>query len=431
MIDPRRAGDEAGLARTGAAMGASLAHRGPDAGAVWTNAAAGLVLAHRRLAIVDLSPAGAQPMASACGRFVLCYNGELYNTEDLRRHPALADVTWRGYSDTEVIVESITRRGLDATLADLNGMYAFAVFDRDTRTLALARDPLGIKPLFWAATGQGLAFGSELAALRAAGIGGPVSPGALAAYLRYGYVPAPHAILGAIGKLQPGEVMRRAADGTLSRARHWSLATVVAAGRAEPFAGDAAAAVDALDTLLADAVARQMISDVPLGAFLSGGIDSSLVTALMTRATSTPVRSFSIGFPEFGYDESAHAEAVARHLGTRHETFIVGASEAIAVAPTLAGMYDEPFADSSQISTHLLARITRGHVTVALSGDGGDELFAGYGRYLHASRWWSRVERVPQPLRAAAGAALTRIPPHLADRLLAGRPGMPPTPATS
>lgn len=418
LIDRRLAGDEAALARVARAMSDAIAHRGPDGDGVWVDADAGLALSHRRLAIIDLTPAGAQPMLSADGRFAISYNGEVYNAEDLRRHPALTGTNWRGHSDTEVMVESFARRGIPATLADLNGMYALALWDRHERVLHLVRDRLGIKPLFFAPEVEGVAFGSELKALRARG-GMPRSLdlGAVASFLRYGYVPAPHAIFAGIEKVLPGEIVSIFPDGAVFRARYWRLEDAVAAGHADPLDVSDEEATDRLAALLADAVGRQMISDVPLGAFLSGGVDSSTVAALMVAAGRGEVRTFSIGFPDFGFDESEHAAAVARHLGTTHTELTVTASDALAVVPSMTEMYDEPFADSSQIPTHLVSRLTRRHVTVALSGDGGDELFAGYNRYRVAAESWSRVARIPAPLRRAASGVLGIIPPQAVDAL--------------
>ncbi|TVR09157.1 MAG: asparagine synthase (glutamine-hydrolyzing) [Salinarimonadaceae bacterium] len=425
LFDSERSGDGDGLRRAARAMGDTLAHRGPDGEGVHVDAQAGLALAHRRLSIVDLSPAGAQPMVSACGRFVLCYNGEIYNAEDMRAHEALAGVAWRGHSDTEVILESVARRGLEPTLADMNGMFAFALWDRETRILSLARDRLGIKPLFIARSGRGILFASEAKALRAAGLEPRIDPEALAAYLRFAYVPAPFSIYEGVEKVLPGEIVTMGPEGGCERRFYWRLADAVAQGRREALdVGDDEAA-ERLDALLRDAVGRQTISDVPLGAFLSGGIDSSLVAAMMA-ARGGRVRTFSIGFPDFGFDESSHAAAVARHLGTEHTGLVVTGREALDVVPDLSGIWDEPFADSSQIPTLLLSRLTRAHVTVALSGDGGDELFAGYNRYALAGRHWPRLERVPIGLRSALARLADLVPVAAADALARFVPGAPP-----
>ncbi|TVR84602.1 MAG: asparagine synthase (glutamine-hydrolyzing) [Rhodospirillales bacterium] len=427
LIDAGRGGDAAGVEGVAVAMGDAIAHRGPDGAGVWVDAGAGLALAHRRLAIVDLSPAGAQPMVSSCGRFVIAYNGEVYNAGDLRRHH-LPGIRFRGHSDTEAILESIAARGLDTTLAEMNGMFAFALWDRQARMLHLVRDRLGIKPLFFAAEGRRLLFGSELKALLAAGLRRDLDPSSVAAFLRYAYVPGPHAIFRGVEKVMPGEAVTIAADGAIARRRYWCLDEIAAGGRAEPMDVSDAEAADRLEALLGDAIARQMLADVPLGAFLSGGVDSATVAALMVKAGKGTVRTFSIGFPDFGFDESPHAAAVARHLGTRHTELTVTAREALDVVPRLPEMYDEPFADSSQIPTHLVSRLTRNHVTVALSGDGGDELFAGYNRHTLAAVHWPRIARVPAPFRRAVARMMGCMSPATVDRLVRHIPGLPAQP---
>lgn len=428
LMDPALAGAASGLEALGRAMAGGIAHRGPDGEGIWVDAPAGLVLAHRRLAILDLSEAGRQPMMSADGRYILAFNGEIYNFEDMRQHPALAGVAWRGHSDTEVILESMARRGLDATLSDMNGMFVLALWDHHDRTLYLVRDRIGIKPLFFARHGSRLLFGSELKALHPAGLVRDLDPGAVAAFLRFGYVPAPFGIYRDLEKVLPGEIVTIGPDGRLARRNYWNLAEVAARGLGDPLDASDDEATDALDALLRDAVSRQMIADVPLGAFLSGGVDSSAIVAMMAATRSEGVRTFSIGFPDLGFDESPHAAAVARHLGTLHTEITCTAAEALALVPGMPDMYDEPFADSSQIPTHLVSALTRRSVTVALSGDGGDELFAGYNRYVMAGRRWPRIARIPRPLRAAAGALLGAIPPGLTDTLFGRLPGVPPQP---
>lgn len=432
LIDPRGIPADR-LTAAATAMGDAIAHRGPDGSGLWCDPAVGIGLAHRRLAIIDTSDAGAQPMPSADGRWVLCYNGEVYNFEEMRAHPALADIAWQGGSDTEVIANSIARIGLAETIEAMNGMFAFVAWDRQAETLHLVRDRMGIKPLFVAADGDRLLFGSELKALRAgaAALGGSVDlgsvdPAAVAAYLRWGAVPAPLSILTGATKLSPGEWATWRPGTGLERRTYWTLDAVARAGRAAPRRETDAEATDALEALLIDAVGRQMIADVPLGAFLSGGVDSSTVAALMVAANKGPVRTFSIGFPDFGFDEAPHAAAVAAHLGTQHTAMTVDGAKALAVIPRLPEMYDEPFADSSQIPTHLVSALTRDHVTVALSGDGGDELFAGYNRHLFAARMWPRLQRIPGPLRRALAWLLTRPSPALVDGTVGRLPGMPP-----
>ncbi len=420
VLDRSLSGRDGDLTSMASKMGDAIAHRGPDGSGVWIDSVAGLAFAHRRLSIIDLSPAGAQPMVSADGRWVICYNGEIYNAEDIRREPLLADVSWRGHSDTEVIVESVARRGIDRTLEDLNGMFAIAVWDKKEKTLHLIRDRLGIKPLSLSRDGGRIAFGSELKALHAIGVPRDIDPASVTSFLRFGYVPTPFSIYRNVEKIAPGEIVTIAAGGKTARRFYWSATDAARRGILSPLDASDDEATAQLSELLLDAVSRQMLSDVPLGAFLSGGIDSSTVAALMVRANRGPVRTFSIGFPEFGFDESKHAAAVARHLGTHHTEMIVSGADALAVVPQLSEMYDEPFADSSQIPTHLVSKLTREHVTVALSGDGGDELFAGYNRYRLAEGLWQRTSMLPKAVRQGIGSLLNGIPMGLVDGI-AGR----------
>ncbi len=403
-------------------MADSLRHRGPDDGGVWSDAAAGLHLGFRRLAIIDVSAAGAQPMRSASGRYVVCYNGEIYNAPALR-----ADLSppggWRGHSDTEVMLAAIEGWGLEPTLKRIVGMFAIALWDRETRTLQLVRDPLGKKPLYWGLFGQTLVFGSELRALRThPAFKGEIDRDALALYLRYGCYPNPHTVYCGVRQLPPGHTLTLHSLGEPTLTAHWTLADIVAQGVAEPFAGSDAEAIDRLDEVLGQAVRERMVSDVPLGAFLSGGYDSSAVVALMQRASSRPVKTFSIGFHEAGYNEAAHAKAVAAHLGTEHTELYVTAGQALSVIPKLPDIYDEPFADASQIPMFLVSQMARLHVTVALSGDGGDEVFAGYNRYLQAQRFERYAARIPGGLRAALGRGLTGLSPGAWDTLASGVP---------
>ena len=417
-------------------MADALLHRGPDDGGAWADAEAGIALSHRRLAIIDLSPAGAQPMASPDGRYVIVYNGEIYNHLDLRAELEVAGpIAWRGHSDTETLVHGIARWGLDATLQRAVGMFAIALWDRQDRTLSLARDRMGEKPLFYGWGKTGLMFGSELKALRKApGFDNPVDPDALSLYLRFNYVPAPWSILRGVFKLEPGVVAtfdRSAldmppaapptADGPRAQGvtcrRYWSLDAIVAEGA--DAAMTEAEALSGLEARLTEAVRQQAIADVPVGAFLSGGVDSSAIVALMRNVTSAEVETFTIGFAETGFDEAPYARAVAEHLGTDHHEMYVDAEDVRAVIPDLARIYDEPFADSSQIPTVLLSRLTRRSVTVALSGDAGDELFCGYNRYLVSRSTWDRAARIPAPLRGGIGKALTSISPSRWHRLAA------------
>jgi len=408
-----------------AAMADSLAHRGPDGEGVWVDPAAGIALAHRRLAIIDLSPAGRQPMVSANGRYVVTYNGEIFNYRELRRELLAAGARITGDSDTEVMLEGFAHWGIEATIRRLIGMFAVALWDSAAQTLTLVRDRLGIKPLYYADLGHRLLFGSQLRALLAAGGWAPaLDDDALASYLRFGYVPVPLAIYRQAAKLPPGCLLTLARGKPAVIARYWDMREIAVSGlrQAGDDGLDDAAAVEQLDALLRDSVRRRMIADVPLGALLSGGIDSSTVVALMQTQSTRPVKTFSIGFREDGFDEAVHARAVAEHLGCDHTELYVEPRHALDVIPTLPDMFDEPFADPSQIPTHLVARMTREHVTVALSGDGGDELFAGYNRYFWAEMLWRRLSPVPRGVRRLGAAAAMQLPTRQWDRLLALMP---------
>ena len=393
-------------------MSDALVHRGPDDAGRWTDAPAGIVLGSRRLSILDLSPAGHQPMLSANGRYVCVFNGEIYNHRELRAELAGRGARFRGTSDTEVIVEAIAAFGVTAAIDRLWGMFALSVWDRAERRLLLARDRLGKKPLYVARLGEaGWLFGSELKAFHAMDRFRPeVDRRAVAAYLRYGYVPAPLAIFRDTWKLEPGTFSSLQFGKPVRTERYWSPRTAARARmdarRGEP----AEVLVSELEGLLRDAVARRMVADVPLGALLSGGIDSSAVLALMQAQSARPVHTFSVGFEHEEYDEATSAATVAQHLGTEHTELYVSADEARTVIPELAEIYDEPFADSSQIPTLLLARLVRRFVTVALSGDGGDETFAGYNHYQWAQSVWAAMAPVPRALRRPAGTLLARVP---------------------
>jgi asparagine synthase (glutamine-hydrolysing) len=421
------AGTDAALA---ARLAATLAHRGPDGDGAWADPAAGIALGHRRLAIVDLSPTGRQPMASHSGRLVAAYNGEIYNFRRLRALLEQRGCRFTGTSDTEVLLEAVEDFGLEDALARMAGMFALALWDRETRVLHLVRDRLGKKPLYVGRVPGGIVFGSELRALRAhPGFRRELDRRALALYLRYGCIPAPFTIYRDAVRLLPGtrlaldrEEVRDlgAAEDLVGRMRSWWSARAVAlAGQAEPLELSEEAATDRLEAVLGEAVAERMIADVPLGVFLSGGIDSSAVTALMQAQSATPVETFSIGMPAFGYDEAKDARQVAAHLGTRHHELYAGEAEILAVVPELAGIYDEPFADSSQIPTALVARLARRQVTVALTGDGGDEVFGGYNRHQLVPRLAARMGRVPRPLRRAAAGLATALAPPAWDRVFA------------
>ena len=405
-----------------APMADTMVHRGPDASGTWTDDSAGVALGHRRLSIIDLSEAGSQPMVSGCGRYVLAYNGEIYNADELRAELEAQGRSFRGHSDTEVLLEACAQWGVEAAASRSIGMFAFAVWDREARRLWLVRDRLGIKPLYWAQFGNLFLFGSELKALRAhPGWTPKLDRGAVAAFMRHGYIPAPHTIYQGVQKLEPGTCLSFEGGKVITSA-FWSLAHAVEHARINPVTASPGEALDEAERLLADAVTRRMVADVPLGAFLSGGIDSSTVTALMQAHSERPIRTFSIGFEESAYDESAHAAAVAKHLGTDHTELRVTPAEAREVIPKLPEIYDEPFGDSSQIPTTLLSQLTRKHVTVALSGDGGDEVFAGYPRYLLARPFAQLNKHMPAPLRRAFGAMLKTASPAQWDTLLSVLP---------
>lgn len=404
----------------------ALVHRGPDAGDVWCDPAAGVALGHRRLAIVDLTPAGRQPMASASGRYVVAFNGEIYNHAALRG--ALerdgAAPAWRGHSDTETLLAGIEAWGIAAALGQCVGMFALAVFDRERRELTLARDRLGEKPLYYGWIGGAFAFGSEMKALRAhPDWRGDIDRDALALFLRYDYIPAPHSIYAGVRKLPPGTRLTLGASAIARRSlpepvAYWALADAAAAGRRAPFAGDEREALAELERLLRGAIAQQCVADVPLGAFLSGGVDSSTVVALMQAQSAQPVRTFTIGFSEADYNEAEHAKRVARHLKTEHTELYVTPAQAMDVIPRLPAMYDEPFADSSQIPTFLVSQMARRHVTVSLSGDAGDELFGGYNRYFLVRDLCRKAMWLPHQARLALGRTIARAPAALLDVMM-------------
>jgi asparagine synthase (glutamine-hydrolysing) len=385
-------------------MASTLRHRGPDEGGEWCDAASGIALAHRRLSILDLSAAGRQPMISKSGRYVLSFNGEIYNFLELRRMLSSAGASFEGHSDTEVLLSSIDAWGLARALEKLNGMFAFALWDAQARVIHLARDRIGEKPLYYGWFDSRFLFGSELKALRAhPSFRGDVDRRSLALYVRHGYVPAPYTIYEGVAKLPPGtylSVPLRDQSLRPTPVPYWRLPRPATDHSQGQPGQSQAERLDVLDELLRDAVRIRMSADVPLGAFLSGGIDSSLVVALMQEQSLSPVNTFSIGFAEDQYNEAPHAKVVAEYLGASHTELYVDSKQALDIIPALPRIYDEPFGDSSQIPTCLLAALTRRHVTVALSGDGGDEIFAGYRRYPVAEAIWRKRERIPHVLRA-------------------------------
>jgi asparagine synthase (glutamine-hydrolysing) len=401
-------------------MADTLRHRGPDDGGVWVDVGAGIALGQRRLSIVDLSLEGHQPMLSACGRYVLAFNGEIYNFRALHRELESLGEKFRGHSDTEVMLAAISRWGLANALKRFNGMFAFALWDREERRLHLVRDRLGEKPLYYGWISKTLLFGSELKALRAyPDFKADIDRNALALFLRHNYLPAPYSIYSGIYKLAPGTVLTidKASPSSLPvPVPYWSARDAAERGLADPFSGSSDEAVGELEILLQDAIKLRMEADVPLGAFLSGGIDSSTVVALMQAQSDRPVKTFTIGFYEHGYNEAEYAREVAKHLGTDHTELYVTPEEAMAVIPRLPDLYDEPFSDSSQIPTFLISQLTRQHVTVSLSGDGGDELFAGYNRYFWGRNIWKTIGWMPQRLRGMAARVLTSVSPQAWDR---------------
>jgi asparagine synthase (glutamine-hydrolysing) len=410
-------------------MGATIEHRGPDASGRWHNAELGVALAHQRLAVVDLTPAGQQPMASATGRYVIAFNGEFYNHLKLRNELEVLGLAppWRGHADTETILAAIEAWGLESALNRSAGMWSMALVDRQERLLHLVRDRFGEKPLYWGLSGSGsqqaLLFGSELSALRAyPGFANLINRDALAELLRFGQVPTPLSIYAGISKVPPGHLVTVSLPlvpgAPLPRSRPWwQLNSVIEAGYLSPFQNEAEA-LNALEQILDLAVAEQAIADVPLGAFLSGGIDSSLISALLQRQSSQPLRTFTIGFKESGFNEAPHARAVAQHLGTSHSEILLTSGDARALIPRLPLLYSEPFADSSQLPMYLVCREARqAGLTVALSGDGGDELFGGYNRYFWGPRIWNRLAWLPEQLRRTLGRSITVVPPMVWDVL--------------
>lgn len=398
-------------------MSNALQHRGPDDSGVWVDADAGIALAHRRLSILDLSPSGHQPMLSASGRYVIVFNGEIYNHLELRS--ALTSERWRGHSDTETLLAACERWGVAEALARCVGMFAFALWDRERRMLTLARDRLGEKPLYFGWQNGFLLFGSELTALKAhPAFEAGVDRSALALYFRHGYVPAPFSIYQGIRKLLPGTYWQGGlGTGEGGVHEYWTARAAALKGQLDPFTGSEGEAVDQLEHLLGQTLEGQMLADVPLGAFLSGGVDSSAVVALMQSRASRPVRTFTIGFGEDSHNEAEHARAVAMHLGTEHTELYVESASALAVAPMLPTLYDEPFADPSQIPTYLVAQLARQHVTVGLSGDGGDELFGGYHRYFWVQSIWRKLGWMPTSVRAALAGIVSTVPVHSWDGL--------------
>ncbi len=396
-------------------MAAAIAHRGPDDSGTWSDASRGLALGHRRLSIIDLSPAGHQPMSSSDGRFVIVFNGEVYNFRALREELETLGRRFTGHSDTEVMLEAFCEWGIDASIRRFRGMFAFAVFDTQSEELHLCRDRMGEKPLYYGWAGNCFLFASELKAIeKHPAFHGEVSREALWLLTRYSYIPAPHSIYRGIVKLKPGMKVTtklkavRCGELPVPEA-FWSLGDHIPKNGA-PSIHEDTAAISSLDELLGESVSQQMVADVPVGAFLSGGVDSSLVVALMQSRSSRSVKTFTIGFEIPEYNEAKFAKAVAEHLGTDHTELYVTDKTARDLVSQLPSIYDEPFADQSQVPTLLLSQLTRQHVTVSLSGDGGDELFGGYTRYIRATKLWADLSRIPLPVRRLVGSAAAAIP---------------------
>ncbi|WP_290599202.1 asparagine synthase (glutamine-hydrolyzing) [Anabaena sp. AL93] len=407
----------------------SLIHRGPDDGGIWIDEEVGIALGHRRLSIVDLSPEGHQPMISANGRYVIVFNGEVYNFPELRKQLQSLGYNFRGHSDTEVMLASFCEWGVIEATKRFNGMFAFALWDKAERILHLGRDRIGEKPLYYGWCGDTFIFASELKAFKAhPDFQREINRDALALFLRFSYIPAPYSIYKGIYKLPPGTLLSWNGSRTHPQpVAYWSAKIVAESGVAYPFTGSENEAIVNLEGLLKDAVGMRMLADVPLGAFLSGGIDSSIVVALMQAQSHQPVKTFSIGFYEDAYNEAQYAKAVAQHLGTDHTEFYVTANEALAVIPKLPSLYDEPFSDSSQIPTFLVSQLARNHVTVSLSGDAGDELFAGYNRYFWGRSIWQKIGWIPKTVRHSTAKALTSVSPQTWNQGFASVDAMLPT----
>jgi asparagine synthase (glutamine-hydrolysing) len=415
-------------------MAETIKTRGPDDSGFWVDSEHLIGLGHRRLSIVDLTSAGHQPMISGSGRYVLAFNGEIYNHLNCRAELAVmsADLVWRGHSDTETLLSGFDAWGIQPMIERCIGMFAFAVWDKQTHTLTLGRDRLGEKPLYygWQGTGQHATFlfGSELKALKAhPAFAAEIDRNALCLLMRHNYIPAPYSIYKSIAKLEAGCLLTVSfAQPEPKLVRYWSVAKVAVAGCAAPFTGTPSQAVDSLEILLKSAVQQQMMADVPLGAFLSGGIDSSTVVALMQAQSLSRVKTFTIGFSEEGYNEAAHAKVVAKHLGTDHTELYVSPQQALGMIPMLPTLYCEPFSDSSQIPTFLVSQLASNHVTVSLSGDAGDELFCGYNRYLLANKLWQKLSVLPAGSRRLAARGLTALSPSRWNALLGPLQGLMP-----
>ncbi|HPD61280.1 MAG TPA: asparagine synthase (glutamine-hydrolyzing) [Thermodesulfobacteriota bacterium] len=408
-------------------MAERLRHRGPDDSGVWVDAEAGLAFGHRRLSVIDLTPQGHQPMISACGRYVIVYNGEIYNHRHIRSEldseVGTPSIPWKGHSDTEVILAAISQWGMEKAIHQFNGMFAFALWDRKDRILYLARDRMGEKPVYYGWAGNTLLFGSELKALVAhPAWRNEVDRDALALFMRYSYIPAPYSIYRGICKLLPGMILRlpldSASKGEYTIWHYWSAKEAAEIGEADTLKCSEEEATDQLNALLRDAVKMRMEADVPLGAFLSGGVDSSTVVALMQAQSDSPVQTFTIGFQESDYNEAKYARTIAEHLGTNHSELYVASQDVLDIIPFLPACYDEPFSDSSQIPTFILSKFVRQHVTVSLSGDGGDAILLGQSRYKKVPRFFKKTEWLPRVFRSLFSKLMLSVPAALLDYAL-------------
>ena len=406
--------DTEALEELATSMADKIQHRGPDAQGIWVDPEVGIALGFRRLAILDLTPTGDQPMVSADGRYVIVFNGEVYNFAELRSKLEALGHSFRGRSDTEVMLAAFCQWGVEAAVKQFNGMFSFALWDRKERNLYLVRDRLGIKPLYYGRMGSTFLFGSELKSLRAhPAFKADIDRNVLALFLRHNYIPAPHSIYRDIYKLKPGTILvvnTNTSQPDDTTTAYWSAKDIAEVGTREPFQGTEEEAAEELDHLLRESIRLRMIADVPLGAFLSGGVDSSTVVALMQAQSDRPVRTFTIGFHEADYNEAQFANAIAMHLGTEHTELYVTPEEAQAVIPKLPTLYDEPFSDSSQVPTFLISELTRRFVTVSLSGDGGDELFGGYNRYFRGRRFQLSARWLPGPIRKVLFKLVDSVP---------------------
>ena len=398
-------------------MSDQVLSRGPDSSGSWTDPLGEIGLAHRRLAIVDLSSAGHQPMISGSNRYVITYNGEIYNSLDIKEELIKNDCApaWRGHSDTEILLAGFDAWGIKDTISRLTGMFAIAIWDKDLKQLTLVRDRVGEKPLYYGWQGSGsnkvFLFGSELKSLKMhPQFSNEIDRGSLALYMRYCYVPTPHSIYKGIKKLEPGTILTVSLNHNDSQEKYWDACEVAKKGFESPFDGTVTEVTKNLEAALKKTISKQMVADVPLGAFLSGGIDSSTVVALMQTQSSRAIKTFTIGFKEDGYNEAEFANLVATHIGTDHTELYVSSQDALDVVPNLPNLYCEPFADSSQIPTFLVSALARQHVTVSLSGDGGDEIFCGYNRYLFADKLWKGLKNTPPALRELVGKSVQNFP---------------------